>query len=71
MTTDDFISIAEAAKLLFVSQPHVRKLIANRDLVAVQCVDGEVRVRSADVLAYKERQLADAKAWLSSQTEEE
>ncbi|WP_244814224.1 excisionase family DNA-binding protein [Caballeronia sp. Lep1P3] len=71
MTTDEFISIAEAAELLFVTRPHVRELIASRDLLAVQCVDGEQRVRRADVLTYKERQLAAAKAWLSSQTEEE
>ncbi|MEZ2306388.1 MULTISPECIES: helix-turn-helix domain-containing protein [Paraburkholderia] len=71
MTSDDLISIAQAAELLFVSRPHVRELIARRDLLAVQCVDGELRIRRVDVLTYKERQLADAKAWLSIQTEEE
>jgi excisionase family DNA binding protein len=71
MTTDDFISIAEAAELLFVSQPHLRELIARGSLLAVQCVAGELRVRKADVLMYKERQLADAKSWLAGQTEED
>ncbi|MFM0378434.1 helix-turn-helix domain-containing protein [Paraburkholderia strydomiana] len=71
MSTDEFISVAEAAKLLFVSRPHVQELIAKGALLAVQCVDGGQRVRRVDVLTYKERQLAAAKVWLSSQTEEE
>ncbi|WP_409014686.1 helix-turn-helix domain-containing protein [Caballeronia sp. LZ024] len=65
------LSVAEAAELLFVSRPHVRELIARGSLLAVQCVDGELRVRKADVLRYEERQLADAKAWLAGQTEED
>ena len=67
---DEIVSTLEAAAILFVSRPHVVKLI-DEGLLSLHHRVGRRRfVRKADVLAYKERKRADAKAWLDSQTED-
>jgi excisionase family DNA binding protein len=71
MTTDEIISTAEAAKLLFVSRPHVVKLIEENKL-PLRHITGQSRfLLKADVLAYKAKKQAEARAWLDTQTEDE
>jgi len=65
MPDKEFISIPEAAQLLFVSRSHVAKLISNGKLTAQP--DG--RIRMSDVLGYKSIKQAEAKAFLETHTE--
>jgi excisionase family DNA binding protein len=67
---DENVSTTEAASMLFVSRLQVVKLI-DEGLLPLHHQVGKHRfVRKADVLAYKERKRAEAKAWLDSQTED-
>jgi excisionase family DNA binding protein len=64
------ISTAEAAKLLFVSCPHVVKLIEEGAL-RVHHVIGQNRfVLTSSVLTYKAKKEADAKAYFATQAED-
>ena len=67
--TDEIVSTSEAAAILFVSRVHVLKLIDDGLLPLHHRVGKHQFVRKADVLAYKAQKLAEAKAWLDSQTE--
>lgn len=59
--------IPEAAQLLFVSRPHVARLISNGKLAAQP--DG--RIRMSAMLEYKSIKQAEAKAFLETHTEAE
>jgi len=64
------ISTAEAAKLLFVSRPHVVKLIEEGTL-PLHHVTGRNRfVLTSAVLAYKAKKEAEGKAYFATQTED-
>ena len=53
------VDVVEAAAILFVSRPYLRKLVENGKLPGVRITDeGEVRISRADLFAYKERQRA-------------
>ena len=67
---EEFISTAEAARLLFVSRPHVVKLIDEGTLPLHHRTGQNRFVLKADALAYKERKLTEAKTWVASQTED-
>jgi excisionase family DNA binding protein len=67
MPDKEFISIPEAAQLLFVSRSHVARLISNGKLTAQP--DG--RIRMSDVLEYKSIKQAEAKTFLETHTEAE
>ncbi|EKS70388.1 MULTISPECIES: hypothetical protein [Caballeronia] len=68
---DGTISVAQVAGLLFVSRPHVIKLI-EQGMLRLHHRDGaEMFVRTEDVLAYRKQQLTKAKEWLGSQKEED
>ncbi|MFL9959075.1 helix-turn-helix domain-containing protein [Paraburkholderia nemoris] len=67
---EETISAAEAAKLLFVAKVHLERLIDNGTLPLHHGTGFERFVRKADVLAYKARKHAEARAFLSTQTED-
>jgi excisionase family DNA binding protein len=68
--SDEVVSTAEAAAILFVSRQHVVKLI-DEGVLPLHHRVGKVRfIRTTDVLAYKEKKLGEAKLWLASQTED-
>jgi len=62
---EEVITFEEAAQLLFVARPHIAKLIADGTLTAT---DG--MLKKFDVLEYKSKQQAEAKTFLSGQTED-
>jgi DNA binding domain, excisionase family len=61
----ELVTVEEAAALLFVSRPHVRKLV---DAGKLSATDG--MLHKAEVLEYRSRQQAAAKEFLAGQTEE-
>jgi excisionase family DNA binding protein len=69
-TLKEVVSVAEAAAMLFVSRPHVVKLIDGGLLPLHHRIGKHLFVRKADVQAYNERKRAEAQAWLDSQTED-
>ena len=64
------LSTAEAAKLLFVSRTHMVKLIEQGKIRLHHVTGQHLFVLEADVLAYREKKLADAKSYFASQTED-
>ncbi|WP_207000781.1 excisionase family DNA-binding protein [Trinickia mobilis] len=69
-STDEIISTSEAAKLLFVSHPHVLKLIEEGKL-PLHHVTGQNRfLRRVDVLDYKAKKKVEAGAFFRTQTED-
>lgn len=63
---DDFMSTAEAAKLLFVSRPHVVKLL-KQDKLKLHHTAGNTRfLTKASVLAYQAHQCAAEKVYQAS-----
>ncbi|MEC5407139.1 helix-turn-helix domain-containing protein [Paraburkholderia sp. MPAMCS5] len=63
---DDFMSTAEAAKLLFVSRPHVVKLL-KQDKLKLHHKAGNIRfLTKASVLAYQAHQRAAEEAYQAS-----
>ncbi|WOD17126.1 helix-turn-helix domain-containing protein [Paraburkholderia kirstenboschensis] len=68
---DDFMSIAEVAKLLFVSRAHVVKLLVQGKLKLHHKTGNNQFVMKASVLNYQAEQRAAAKAYQASTPEEE
>jgi excisionase family DNA binding protein len=66
------VTIAEAAKYLFVSRPHVRKLLAAGKLTEVLPRDptGRINVDIVSVEAYRAARDAAMRAYLDSETED-
>ena len=63
---DDFMSTAEAAKLLFVSRPHVVKLL-KQDKLKLHHKAGNTRfLTKTSVLAYQAHQRAAEKVYQAS-----
>ncbi|CAD6543341.1 helix-turn-helix domain-containing protein [Paraburkholderia metrosideri] len=69
--TDEFMSAAEAAKLLFVSRPHVLKLLAQGKLKLHHKTENSRFVTKTSVLDYQADQRAAAKAYQASTTDDE
>ncbi|MFM0629832.1 helix-turn-helix domain-containing protein [Paraburkholderia xenovorans] len=69
--TDGFMSTADAAKLLFVSRPHVVKLLQRGKLKLHHKTGNNRFVTKASVLDYQADQRAAAKAYQDSTTDEE
>lgn len=64
------VDVAEAARVLSVSRPYLRKLVEKGKLPGVRFTDeGEVRIARADLLAYKERQRASQRKALEELAE--
>ncbi|MFM0239842.1 hypothetical protein [Paraburkholderia phytofirmans] len=63
---DDFLSTAEAAKLLFVSRPHVVKLLKQDKLKLHHKAGNTQFLTKASVLAYQAHQRAAEKAYQAS-----
>ncbi len=63
--SEELISLAEGAQLLFVAQAHIAKLIDEGKLTTK---DG--MLRKSDVLEYKSKQRARAEAFFATQTED-
>jgi len=63
---DDFISTADAAKLLFVSRSHVVKLLEQGGLTLHHKAGNNVFLTSASVLAYRAHQRDAAKTYQAS-----
>ena len=68
---DDFMSTADAAKLLFVSRQHVVKLFEQRKLKLHHKTGNNRFVTKASVLDYQADQRAAAKAYQASTADEE
>ena len=66
---NEVISTSEAAKLLFVSRPHVLKLIEEGKIPIHHVTDQNQFLRKSDVLAYKAKKIAEAKAFFESQAD--
>ena len=64
------MNIAEAAKYLFVNQPHVRKLVKRGVLAATPVESGDYEIDEASVESYAAAKKRAAKEWLDSQTED-
>lgn len=66
------MTIAEAAKYLFVSRPHVRKLLAAGKLTEVLPRDptGRINVDIVSVEAYRTARGAAIRAYFDSQTDD-
>lgn len=62
---EELIIFEEAAQLLFVTRPHIPKLLTDGVLTAT---DG--MLKKSEVLEYKRKQQAAAKTFLSGQTED-
>lgn len=67
----DFMSIADAAKLLFVSRPHVLKLLEQGKLKLHHITGNHRFVEKVSVLAHQAGQRAAAKAYQASTAGEE
>jgi len=67
MTDEEFISLPDAAQLLFVSRSHVAKLVSSGMFTTRQ--DGAMR--RSDVLEYKASKRAEAEAFFETQTEDD
>ncbi|MEZ2352119.1 helix-turn-helix domain-containing protein [Caballeronia sp. RCC_10] len=68
---DDFMSTADAARLLFVSPPHVAKLIEQGKLKLHHKAGNNCFVLKASVLGYQADQQAAMRAYQASAGEEE
>ncbi|NPT38325.1 excisionase family DNA-binding protein [Paraburkholderia xenovorans] len=66
------MTISEAAKYLFVSRPHVRKLLAAGELTEVLPRDptGSINIDVISIKAYRTAQEAALRAYLNSQTDD-
>src|ERR1700754_5211612 len=64
---DEVISTSETAKLLFVSRPHVVKLIEEGKLPLHHITGQNLFLRKADVFEYKAKKKAEAKAFFRSE----
>lgn len=69
--TGDFMSTADAAKLLFVSRPHVLRLLKQGKLKLHHKAGNDRLVEKASVLAYLADLRAAEKAYQSSTPDEE
>lgn len=67
---DDFMSTAEAAKLLFVSRPHVVKLLKQGKLKLHHKTRNNQFLTKASVLTYQAHQDAAVKAYQASAADE-
>jgi excisionase family DNA binding protein len=66
---DEIISTSDAAKLRFVSRPHVVELIEEGKLPLHHMTGQNRFVRKADVLDYRTKKQVDAKAFFEAQIE--
>lgn len=64
------MNIEEAAKYLFVSRPHVRRLLERGDLTGTPIENEDYAIDDASVEKYVVRQKLAAKEYLDSQTED-
>ncbi|WP_408481714.1 helix-turn-helix domain-containing protein [Paraburkholderia graminis] len=64
------MTIAEAARFLFVSRSHVRRLLENGDLHGALGDDGEYIVDDGSVMRYRREWDERARRYLDSQTED-
>lgn len=70
MDKDGLLTVEETAKLLFVSQSHVHKLLQRGDLTAIQDTpEGAVHVLRTAVLEYRKKMRAAQKAGLDAMME--
>ncbi|WP_241300253.1 helix-turn-helix domain-containing protein [Burkholderia stabilis] len=69
--TDDFMSTADAAKLLFVSRPHILKLLEQGKIKLHHMMGNQRFVEKASVLALQAEQRAAVKAYQDSAAGEE
>jgi hypothetical protein len=67
------MTVAEAAKFLFVSQTHVRKLLAEGKLLEVlpRASGAEPDIDVASVEAHREKKQAAYRAYMASRTEDD
>ena len=67
------MTIAEAATYLFVSRPHIRKLLASGRIAEVlpKHPNGQVNIDVVCVEAYRREQDAAIQAYQDSQTEDD
>jgi hypothetical protein len=67
------MTVAEAAKFLFVSQTHIRKLLASGKLVEVlpRAPGAELDIDVASVEAHREKMEAGYWAYQTSRTEDD
>ncbi|MFM0039332.1 helix-turn-helix domain-containing protein [Paraburkholderia strydomiana] len=68
---EDFMSIADAAKLLFVSRPYLVKLLGEGKLKLHSGAGNNRFVTKSSVLAYQEHQRAAVIAYQASATDNE
>lgn len=64
------MNIAEAAKYLFVSRPHVRLLLERGKIAGTPTDDGDYAIDEASVEKYAADRKLAAKVWLDSHTED-
>jgi excisionase family DNA binding protein len=64
------MNIAEAAKYLFVSRPHVRLLLERGKITGIPTENGDYAIDDASVEKYKSDRKRAAKEYLDSQTED-
>lgn len=64
------MNIAEAAKYLFVSQPHVRKLLERGVLTGTPIENWDCVIDDTSVEKYAADKKRAAREWLDSQTED-
>ncbi|WP_321952109.1 MerR family transcriptional regulator [Paraburkholderia bannensis] len=66
------MTVAEAARFLFVSRPHILKLLSSGALL--ECLprnpSGQPDIDATSVQQYKAKTDASFRAWLDSQTED-
>jgi hypothetical protein len=62
--SDEFLSIADAAKLLFVSRPHVLKLLEQGELELHHKAEDALFVTLASVLRYQSERAAAVRTYL-------
>jgi excisionase family DNA binding protein len=67
---EEVISTSDAAKLLFVSHPHVVKLVEEGKLPLHHLTGQNRFLRKVDVLAYRAKKSLEARAFLETQTED-
>ncbi|CAL8477108.1 helix-turn-helix transcriptional regulator [Caballeronia sp. S22] len=71
LDADEFISTADAAKLLFVSRPHVVKLVEQGKLKLHHKMGSNLFLTKSSVLRYQADQQAAARTYQTSASEEE
>jgi excisionase family DNA binding protein len=64
------MNVKEAAKYLFVSLSHVRRLLDRGDLTGTPIENGDYVIDDASVEKYAAGKKRAAKEWLDSQTED-